>query len=821
MQPGFPIVGGDVPGTNLVVRSNNSNVKGTVLLDEPSQAFGYNTGALQTIGGIGAQHNVSVGGAFVNMPYGYSVNNVMLPTALTGSGDSLAGSQGGIYTGTLNLVGVSAVSTSSGVATFTFVAQSAPPFIVGQFITVTGMTPTGYNGQFQVTACTTTTVSYVTPTTGSLTGYGWISQSWGNTITTPMITIGAPTLPNGSQAMASAVMNNVTYGVTGVSSSSTTATLTFAPSPALAIPPYAVGQWITVANVTPTGYNGLYVVTACTTTTVSYTTTGSNLGSTSFAQYVGTITSGTVVGTTVVNPGTGYTAPPPVVFQDPVPTQFLQVWNTIAGGNAYMYGAVPQTIATTGASGTGALSVVTGTISAVASGTTVTVNTTTGYWPGEEFVVSGGNGSGGLYNGTWYVASILSGTTLTLATTLQNAQFNNPYTFTSASLTGTNFSANPSAAMAAGIATLTFSSLGTTIVPFYPGQTITVGNVTPLGYNGTYTVFTATNTSVSFYSSITGSQTVAGSIVSNAANCPTIYLKVPQYGSAQANEYYNYYQVTYPGILSTTPPSHVSGGALNGTAYLTYVGTLAQGITSIGYSGIITQGAVHQLGAVSQLIVSYVGSGYTTPPTVTIGRPDFPGGRQAQAVISALSSGTIIQTNIAITDPGSGYLNPPTVTLSTPNASIVPAVVTAVISNPGEKPIVSQMPVAASNAYFLDFGLYGNNVTTITTAASSTVYFDNIVNSGAAPYTHGFPQGRKVILYVRNTSGSTITITFSNLAAANTNKGSNAPTVSANTTMRCEFQVLTQSSYLNNAATPIASSAGGNANDVYAIFINS
>ena len=57
---------------------------------------------------------------------------------------------------------------------------------------------------------------------------------------------------------------------TGASGTGTISTLTFASQP---YPPFVVGSSITVAGVTPAGYNGTYTVTACTTTSVSYTHT--------------------------------------------------------------------------------------------------------------------------------------------------------------------------------------------------------------------------------------------------------------------------------------------------------------------------------------------------------------------------------------------------------------------------------------------------------------------------------------------------------------------------------------------------------------------
>ena len=50
------------------------------------------------------------------------------------------------------------------------------------------------------------------------------------------------------------------------------------------------------------------------------------------------------------------------------------------------------------------------------------------------------------------------------------------------------------------------------IAPFKVGDSITIAGVTPAGYNGTYTVTAATTSSVSFSSTATGAQTVAGTV---------------------------------------------------------------------------------------------------------------------------------------------------------------------------------------------------------------------------------------------------------------------------------------------------------------------
>jgi hypothetical protein len=65
-------------------------------------------------------------------------------------------------------------TSSAGTATITFAAQPTPPFPVGSAITVAGVTPAGFNGTFTVTACTTTSVSFLNGTAGPQTVAGTI-----------------------------------------------------------------------------------------------------------------------------------------------------------------------------------------------------------------------------------------------------------------------------------------------------------------------------------------------------------------------------------------------------------------------------------------------------------------------------------------------------------------------------------------------------------------------------------------------------------------------------------------------------------------------
>jgi hypothetical protein len=108
--------------------------------------------------------------------------------------------------------------------------------------------------------------------------YGVTTSTVANPTLTPGDTIRindsevvVPNSPNNNVAgVIAAINNNNSLSISSVTGNGTTATLTFA---ARTIAPYSVGQTITVSGVpTPpgSGFNGTYLVTACTTTTVSY-----------------------------------------------------------------------------------------------------------------------------------------------------------------------------------------------------------------------------------------------------------------------------------------------------------------------------------------------------------------------------------------------------------------------------------------------------------------------------------------------------------------------------------------------------------------------
>lgn len=139
-------------------------------------------------------------------------------------------------------------SSSAGTSTITFDTQIAPPFNIGDVITVSGVTPSGFNGNHVVTGCTTTSVSFAGSTAGPQTTAGTVTAQF------PQMIRYSNTLPAG--------IANITYV------SATEQQITF--DTAYASAPYAANDEIVISGVN-TFFDGTFLVVSSTTTTVNYT----------------------------------------------------------------------------------------------------------------------------------------------------------------------------------------------------------------------------------------------------------------------------------------------------------------------------------------------------------------------------------------------------------------------------------------------------------------------------------------------------------------------------------------------------------------------
>lgn len=133
-------------------------------------------------------------------------------------------------------------------ATLTFAALSAAPYAPGDLIIVENMVPTAYNGVQTVSACNTTSVSFLSAATGAQTTAGVITGP------VPVMTQYSNTLPVGISTIAyvNLVEQQITFDT------------------AYATAPYSAGESITISGVNQF-FNGTFRVVSCTTTTVNYT----------------------------------------------------------------------------------------------------------------------------------------------------------------------------------------------------------------------------------------------------------------------------------------------------------------------------------------------------------------------------------------------------------------------------------------------------------------------------------------------------------------------------------------------------------------------
>jgi hypothetical protein len=104
----------------------------------------------------------------------------ILPEFVNISNDELPINPGASYT-TLTTSGTGSV------ATITFATQALRPFTVGDTIKVTGVTPNSYNGVYEVTAATTSSVSYAASATGSQTVAGTVATNLIGNLTTTLL----------------------------------------------------------------------------------------------------------------------------------------------------------------------------------------------------------------------------------------------------------------------------------------------------------------------------------------------------------------------------------------------------------------------------------------------------------------------------------------------------------------------------------------------------------------------------------------------------------------------------------------------------------
>jgi len=196
--------------------------------------------------GANASATGSGTGGTVTLQYEYPIGTNNTVTG-TGWGTGPWGGSNGNFVTLTN-----PFTTTNGSSAIT-VTQNGHGYVNGQYIAFLGASAVGgilasqINNTFIISGVTTNTYTITLPTgltaTSSVTGGGTV------TVRPPLGTF---------------------LGVTGLSSTGSAVTLSFVTQ---ATAPFVVGSTINVTNINPTSYNGIYVVTACTTTSVTFSST--------------------------------------------------------------------------------------------------------------------------------------------------------------------------------------------------------------------------------------------------------------------------------------------------------------------------------------------------------------------------------------------------------------------------------------------------------------------------------------------------------------------------------------------------------------------
>jgi hypothetical protein len=447
----------------------------------------------------------------------------------------------------------------------------------------------------------------------------------------------------------------VPVSITGASGTGTVATLTFA---AQASVPFYVGQSITIAGCAPTGYNATATVTACTTTSVSYSnaTTGSlTVFGTVSSPEVSTLFPGFIEGFTTLlleydtsthtandriliyvdDKKDGVKIAPIEILNDPVDKFRISQPEALIDTD-FEYSQQPSkwealglvqnypTFFPKGSGGTIVVTSITGSGTAPFT-TTIVTATAHGLVVGDVILVrelSGTNAANA--EGLFTITTVTNTTTFsytgkgTTASVAANAysvivgggRFDNssiPKSNTwgsSAKLT----LATTAATGTGSVATLTFASQ--TQPPFYPGQTITVAGVTPAGYNGTFAVTASTPTTVSYANATTGAQTVAGTIIATSS------IITVTTSSAHGLLPSSPVEITgFSGATSATRVAASAGRGYNTSATVTGV-TFTSATNTPGTKGQCTV-TTDANGSISTIQLTNTGTGYTNPAQLT------------------------------------------------------------------------------------------------------------------------------------------------------------------------------------------------------------
>jgi hypothetical protein len=528
----------------LISASTSTANLGTVNSGILSVTGNASAGNLQTPGTLSVTGNAFTGNLTTNQ---VSAGNLSIQQAANITRSLTVGAN-------LNLTSISGNGT---VITAGYATQSFPPFPVGTQVSITGVTPSGYNGTYTVSTASNSAVTFSGSTTGTATVLGRITTGGtalnisGNAtigniqaaaFTVDFANANTISIPAGgllSMATANANIGNLATTALNVAGNLNSANLIA--SGFLSVSGNASANRITVATGVVTG---------------NHSVSGAlNIGT------VITVTGASGTGSTATLTFTAQTDPP-----FPIGSTITVAGITPTGYNGtFTVTACTTTSVSYTSSATGVLSVQ-GTVRSSGTGLILAGAANVG-----SLFTNGGNISAGNGNitGGIFTATLFSG---------------NGASITGINMFNTGMSVVVTATAGTGsIATLSFDTQS--YPPFSVGQQITVSGLVPSGYNGIHTVLSCTTTQVTFSSSTTGSMSTSGTIVGGP--------------KAQAS-------LVSDSVISSSQPNITSLGTLTG---LNVNGNFNG--TNIFSSGFVTGGVTTGINANG--ITLAAATGLTTP----------------------------------------------------------------------------------------------------------------------------------------------------------------------------------------------------------------
>ncbi|CAB4125998.1 hypothetical protein UFOVP181_240 [uncultured Caudovirales phage] len=412
-----------------------------------------------------------------------------------------------------------------------------------------------------------------------------------------------------------------TIAVTGASGTGSTVTLVFANQGSA---PYSVGQSIVVNSISPIGYNGVYVVTACTATSVSYTST-----------YTTTWVSGGKIATT---------AQGAIAGDNKIAVLEISTQTTIDQINKgiFIVGWAGRTHRVS--SYTTPLAIATGTYvsGGIASTTMVVSNVAGSIDPGDIITGTGFNGSQTVVSAT-QIGSTTSYTVITSA--VVSGPISGTITFGITRNGWLNLDTSPIAnntGDGTSINALSFNSkaaLGTSTVKKAVTYDVSWSPATLPIVDAVYNITGQTSTGVNY----NGSKQVVGAVSKT--------------------------QITVTDTSTLTVGMIVS--SVSAGAYIPS-GTIIQTIDSLTQFTVspacwIPSGAVVSstvVATINTISITNGGSGYTTPPTITIGQVPAVNGEISPGIATCTIDANGSIDKVTIVSPGYGYTSTPTIYLS-------------------------------------------------------------------------------------------------------------------------------------------------------------